>query len=360
MNFNLFVGQKQMCKSTEFHITQAHSGIMSAKINSLEQDLNREQSTSATITSLMPVQLNPLTHSLLQTNAAIGETIATLSDIYDSEFQDGDSNPIPLNATSPTWSRLQRIVQNHPNSLLWSAVRTRQEENLLKMKRIFKESSRLKYLVKDSSSEIIELYLVKVRAKHLSIELKRLSVLHELELSSEQFIQPYDDFLNRIHDNTDLDPDQVDEYVTELTMHFYNAGQLDFLTAQIEMREAELTERSDQLNKHTAVMAELQRVYADESRTFHQTRDECAAFYSIKQKLQCLEMSGKGLVFEARQTNNNNNNKQHRANKEQSITSGAGGDSSSSGSFNLSINGVLSSTRVDNCWPNENSILMTR
>lgn len=351
-----------MRESTQLRILRANNAIISAKIKLLDEDLARENETSTTIASLKPVQFNPSVHSSSQAAAAIRETSATIDDIYETEFKQGQ-NPISLNNSCPTWFRLQRALHNQPNCLLWSTIRAIQDGSLAKIKSMFKDSSRQKHFVKDSSREFFDLYLVKSRAKHLSIELKRLSVVHELELTYEQFIGPYEDFLNRVYSDKDLDSDLVEEYLTELTTHYYNRGQLEYLTAEIDNREKEFSERSTQLHTHTLIMSELQTIYDEECRLFNETRDESAAFYSIKQKLQTLESNAKGLVLEARQTSNRafvkpSGGGGRLLNSSAAFGSGGGGDSSS-GSFNLSINGVLSSTRLD-AWPNENSMLMMR
>lgn len=345
----------------DLEIIRANNGLVSTKMQLLEKDLNKELATFSTISSLMPVLENSEVHSLCEAASALRKTMNTLSDIYESEFTQSPK-PIPFDTTSSTWSRLQQTVQNQPNCLLWTNIRSTQEENIVKMKALFKDSARLKHFAKDGSSDFFDLYLVKARAKHLAVEFKRISVVHELENSTDQFIALYDDFLNRVYMNKDLDSDIVDEYLLELTMQYYNCGQLDYLTSEIEMRQAEYSERSSQLNKHNAIIAELQKVYAEESQTFHQTRDICAALFSIKQKLQSLETNAKGLFLEARESS------QRAIMKQQTLSSGgrmlnnsvvAQTTDSSSSSFNLSINGALSSTRLDG-WPNENSMLMLR
>lgn len=332
--------------------------MLTTKLRSLDNELQSERTTTTTTASLMPVHFNAADHSLAQAHTAIADTIKAIHSLYQSDTKP-NPNPIPMNATNPTWTRLQRTVAQQPNSLLWSAINDMQKQNLATIKRLSTESSRTKHFVNDphSSREFIDRFLVKARAKHLSIEFARVSVVHELERSLEEFIGPYDAFIGRMYTD-DTDSDLVEEYLAQITMHSYNCGQLAFLNAEVEAREAELAERSAQLDAHSAAMHELQRVYAEVSATFHQTRDECAVFYSVKHKLQSMESCAKGLVLEARQMSQRAMLKPAAARALNSSSIAGGGDSSS-GSFNLSINGVLSSTRLD-CWPNENSMLMLR
>lgn len=338
----------------QLRVERANVELLATKLHSLDASLSVERSKSAQIASLMPVQLNPAVHTESQATAAIADTIASLNDLYRSD----STSPIPINGTHPTWARLKQIVQPVPNCLLWSSIQSMQSRNLAQIKQLAIESTQGRRLTDHQSTprDYLEQFLVRSRAKHIGIELNRMSVAHELERCCEHFMQPYDDFVKRVYSHMDrtegdYDSNLVEEYLKQFTLNAFNRGQLQFLTDELVTRQAELAERQAQLKDHTTLMAELQTVYAKLDGKFHETRDVCTAMYAIKQKLQALESGAKALVLEARQPSQRALLAQQpgtgRTLNSSSVAPGGGGDSTL-GSFNLSNNSVLCSTRLDN------------
>lgn len=331
-------------------VDKANKGILATKLCSLDAALINECSKSTTISTVMPVHFNPTVHTVSQAGTAISNAIDTLQNLYSIETVDRTGQPIPFTPDHPIWSQLQELIHDVPNCMLWSSIQSMQSSNLARIKQLTTDSNRSRLYVEKhfSARECLEQFMMRSRAKHIGIELSRISVRNELDRCYEHLNQPHEDFVKWIYtQHSECDLDLIEEYLMQFTTNLQCRGQLQFLTDELQARQAELTERSAQLKDHAALMSDLQKAYLDSDQRFHETRDACAAIYSIKQKLQALETTTKALVLEARQPSQRALVGQQQGRMLNSTLVPGGGDSTL-GSFNMSNNiSALCSTRMD-------------
>lgn len=350
--------------NAEVRLAIANARLLAAKLRSLEDSLRKERHTTETINKLMPVQYSAAVHSETQADHAIRETVATIHDHYAE--QAADAEPTPLTSNSAIWSRLTSHLQNVPNSLLWSKIVAQQTRNVDAIKVLCANATRSKHLsVADpqpSARTQLQLFLMRARTKHIGIELQLATVAKELEQAYVDSVQPYESFMQRVHElarqacpaiGGDYDTDTVDEYIAEYTASLYNHGQLEYVQSELQARQREYSNKCARLANHTAMIADLQAVYADAERMVNATREASSALYAIKQKLQFLEGNMRALMVDARGNQVPPMGQQRRLLNATLLGINGGGTAASGaadvsvGSFNFSQNSDLCSTRLE-------------
>lgn len=369
-------GRAATRSSADSRLARANISLLAAKLRSLDDSLQHEHTITATIARVMPVRFNSAVHSEALARNAIVETIHTLQAHYDDQAKASGAGvaaavilePTALSASSELWSRLAQHVANVPNCLLWSSVSVAQARNVDAIKSLSAAARRSKHLGghQQSARSQLELFLTRARTKHIGIQLAVAAATRQLESAfDETVMRPYQLFMQRVHQQArqaasgvggaDYDSAVVDAYIAEYTTHQYKRGQLDFVLAELAMRQREHATKSARLGSHTAAIGALQVVYADTERRLNEMRDASAAMHAIKQKLQFLEGNMRALVLEARDTQQQQSGAAQRRQLNGTfsglVPNGGGGggavDVSLGGSFDLSRSSDLCSTRMD-------------
>lgn len=351
--------------TSEVRLAQANARLLVAKLRSLEENHRKERSIAETIGKLMPVQYDPAVHSDAQAADTIRQTIASIHEHYAEQAPDAE--PTPLTSSSAIWSRLAAQLQNVPNNMLWSQIIASQTRNVDAMKRLCAEAARSKNLAaadrQPSARSQLQLFLMRARTKHIGIELQLAAVAQQLERTYAASLEPYDAFVRRVHElvrqacpsRNEMDVDgAVNEYIAEYTASLYNRGQLDYVQAELQARQREYDSKCARLADHVDMIAELQSVYTDAERQVNVTREGSTALYAIKQKLQFLEGNMRALMVDARGGSQAAvGRRQLNATINAMLLGGYSGAAPgtaadmSLGSFNLSQNSDLCSTRLE-------------